>query len=268
MTITSDTKIAALLRESPDALEAIISLSPKYNKLRNPLLRKLMASRATIGMASRIGGRTPEDFFRVLEPLGFVVDRSAATAGEEPRTPRPAFMEQLAPEQVQDLDVRPILNAGKDPFNLILGKVQALRTGQVLRLINDFEPIPLIQLLGKQGFESWSEVVDGGTFHTWFHKSDEASLPNTRLKGSSDDFDARVEQFAGRTTTIDVRHLEMPLPMLTILDALEHLPDGHALYVNHKRIPVFLLPELEERRFEYRAKEIADGDVKLFIFKP
>ncbi|MCC6542735.1 MAG: DUF1858 domain-containing protein, partial [Flavobacteriales bacterium] len=48
MTITSDTKIAALLRESPDALEAIISLSPKYNKLRNPLLRKLMASRATI----------------------------------------------------------------------------------------------------------------------------------------------------------------------------------------------------------------------------
>ncbi|HNA34176.1 MAG TPA: DUF1858 domain-containing protein, partial [Flavobacteriales bacterium] len=125
MTITSDTKIAALLRESPDALEAIISLSPKYNKLRNPLLRKLMASRATIGMASRIGGRTPEDFFRVLEPLGFVVDRSASTGGEEPRTPRPAFMERLSPEQVQDLDVRPILNAGKDPFNLILGKVQA-----------------------------------------------------------------------------------------------------------------------------------------------
>ncbi|HNA34565.1 MAG TPA: DUF2249 domain-containing protein, partial [Flavobacteriales bacterium] len=95
-----------------------------------------------------------------------------------------------------------------------------------------------------------------------------ACLPYTQPKGSSDDFDARVEQFADRTTTIDVRHLEMPLPMLTILDALEHLPEGHALYVDHKRIPVFLLPELEERGFEYRVKEIADGDVKLFIFKP
>lgn len=38
--------------------------------------------------------------------------------------------------------------------------------------------------------------------------------------------------------------------------------------MNHKRIPVFLLPELVERGLEYRVKEIAEGDVKLFIFRP
>ena len=268
MTITANTKIAALLRTHPDALEAIISLSPQFNKLRNPLLRKLMASRATIGMASKIGGRTPEDFFRVLEPLGFVAYRAALSTAEEVLAPRPTFMDQLTPERVQELDVRPLLNAGKDPFNLILGRVKALPTGQALRIINDFEPIPLIQMLGKQGFLTHSALIDGNTWHTWFYRTNEGSLPDAKAAANSHDFDGRVEQFKGRTKTIDVRHLEMPLPMLTILDELGHLPEGHALYVHHKRIPVFLLPELEERQFEYRAKEIGEGDVKLFIFKP
>jgi hypothetical protein len=55
--------------------------------------------------------------------------------------------------------------------------------------------------------------------------------------------------------------------MLTILDVLEHLPQGKALYVHHKRIPVYLLPELAEKGFEYRIKEIKEGEVHLLIFK-
>ncbi len=265
--IHAGTKISALLRENPEALEAIVSLSPKFTKLRNPLLRKLMASRTTIGMASKIGGCTPQDFFAKLVPLGFTVDATKGAEPEQAQAPRPAFLERLDPAKVQELDVRPILNAGQDPFNLILGKVKALQTGEALRITNDFEPIPLIQLLGKQGFLTHSEVRDGNTWHTWFFKAEESAIPTTRAATNSDDFDTWTGKFEGRTTTIDVRHLEMPLPMLTILDALEHLPDGHALYVNHKRIPVFLLPELEERKFEYRVKEIAEGDVKMFIFR-
>jgi hypothetical protein len=66
---------------------------------------------------------------------------------------------------------------------------------------------------------------------------------------------------------VDVRHLEMPQPMITILDNLDHLPNETALYVYHKRIPVFLLPELAQRGFEYRIKEIQDGEVHLLIFR-
>lgn len=267
ITINANSKISTLLREHPDALEAIISISPKFNKLRNPLLRKLMASRATIRMASKIGGCTPEDFFAKLQPLGFTIDRAAAEEDEVEATPLPEFMQHVTPGNVVTLDVRPILNAGKDPFNMILKQVKALETRQTLKLINDFEPIPLIQLLGKQGFQSHSEIIDGNTYNTYFYKADDVQLPDANALGSSDDFDAKVKLFEGRTKTIDVRHLEMPLPMLTILDELENLPTDQALYVNHKRIPVFLLPELEERQFEYRAKEISEGDVKLFIFR-
>ena len=267
ITINANTKISVLLREHPDALETIIGLSPKFTKLRNPLLRKLMASRATIRMASKIGGCTPEDFFAKLQPLGFTIDHAAAEEVEAETTPLPEFMKHITPGNVVELDVRPILNAGKDPFNMILKQVKGLEARQTLKLINDFEPIPLIKLLGKQGFQSHSEIVDVTTYNTYFFKSDDVKLPDAKPLGSSDDFEAKVKLFEGRTKTIDVRHLEMPLPMLTILDELESLPADQALYVNHKRIPVFLLPELEERKFEYRAKEIAEGDVKLFIFR-
>lgn len=77
-TINANTKISTLLKENPDALEAIISISSKFNKLRNPLLRKLMASRTSINMASKVGGCSVNDFFKKLEPLGFTIDKDAA----------------------------------------------------------------------------------------------------------------------------------------------------------------------------------------------
>jgi len=269
ITINADTRIAVLLRENPEALEAIVSLSPRFKKLRDPFMRKLMAPRASIRMASKIGGCTPEDFFAKLEPLGFRIDRSGTSAAPaEEAVPKPEYLKQVRPQDIQEFDVRPILNGGQDPLNQILGRVKSLAPGQVLKIINDFEPIPLIQLLGKQGFGTWTETPGEGVFHTWFYKTAGSKLPDAAAPVASDDFDALVAKHEGRITTIDVRHLEMPLPMHAILDALDQLPADRALFVHHKRIPVFLLPELEERGFEYRAKPIAEGDVKLFIFRP
>jgi hypothetical protein len=59
----------------------------------------------------------------------------------------------------------------------------------------------------------------------------------------------------------------MPQPMLTILSELDKLPADKALHVYHKRIPVFLLPELADKNFEYRINEISDGNVHLLIYK-
>ena len=63
MIINANTKISKILKQNPDALEAIISINPRFEKLRNPLLRKLMAARTSIGMASKIGGFDVENFF-------------------------------------------------------------------------------------------------------------------------------------------------------------------------------------------------------------
>ncbi len=268
-TINANTKIASLLRQHPDALEAIISLSPKFTKLRNPILRKVMAARTSIAMASKVGGCSVDDFFSKLQPLGFSIDK--APVNVEPdieKRPIPAFMKNISTDKIVELDVRPVIETGKDPLDLIVKKVKGLEAGSVLKIINSFEPTPLMHLLGKQGFESYAEVVNDDLVNTFFFKKGDKPMPveikeNDHAKG----WDEIADRFKGKLVTIDVRELEMPLPMHNILDALKTLPKDKALFVYHKRIPVFLLPELDEQQFSYRIREISDGEVHLLIYK-
>jgi len=266
MIVNTNTKIATLLKQSPAALEAIISINPKFEKLRNPLLRKLMAARTSIAMACKISGNMPEEFFSKLEPLGFEIDERYEPDINEERPTLPVFFTNIKPGDVIDFDVRPIIDVGNDPLRLITEKVNALPKGGVLKIINSFEPAPLILLLKKQGFEYYADVINDKLVETYFYKKDDAEISLDESTCSSE-WDDCMQNFSGKMQTVDVRNLEMPKPMLTILDALDHLPSETALFVCHKRIPVFLLPELKEREFDYRIKEISDGEVHLLIFK-
>lgn len=267
MTINANTKIAPILKQNAKALEAIISISPKFEKLRNPLLRKVMAGRTTLAAASKFGGCSINDLYEKLQPLGFEIDRQPK-AIEEKKKPAPQFITALTKEQLVVLDVRPVIASGSDPLNVIMEKVKAIEPGQVLKVINTFEPTPLIVMLEKKSFETYVDEIDRDHFETYFHKALQ-SKPQAFTKPviAGNDWKEIEKKFVGKIQKTDVRHLEMPKPMLTILEALDRLPQDEALHVYHKRIPVFLLPELAQRGFEYRVKEIADGEVHLLIFR-
>ena len=268
MLINRQTKIAVLLKHHPDALETIVKLSPDFKKLQNPVLRKLMAGRTSIAMAAKIGGCRPEDFFEKLKPLGFETDLQTPEA-EETRggsRPIPVFLRELKETELIPLDVRPLLASGTDPLKQIQQQVKALKTGQVLRIINSFEPTPLIKLLEKQGFDTYVDHIEETRVDTYFYKPANASAPDPEAAATSSDWDTVLKRFEGKLVLIDVRRLEMPQPMMMILEALEKLSPEHALYVHHKRIPVFLLTELKERNFAYRIREISSGEVHLIIF--
>jgi len=267
MTINADTKIASIIKQNPAALEAIISINPKFEKLRNPLLRKLMAGRTSIQMASKISGSSLEDFYSKLEPLGFEIDKTITAGKNEEKPQLPTFFNSLKPDQIIEFDVRPIIEANEDPLSLIVKKVKSIQPGEALKIINSFEPTPLILLLKKQGFESYVDVVNDQLIETYFYKKDDAKVVIDKAENKTEDWDECLQRFQNKIQSIDVRALEMPKPMLTILDALEKLPSEIALFVYHKRIPVFLLPELKERKFDFRIKEISDNEVHLLIFK-
>jgi uncharacterized protein (DUF2249 family) len=267
MIINANTKISKILKQNPDALEAIISINPKFEKLRNPLLRKLMAARTSIGMASKIGGFSVENFFEKLQPLGFEIDRETVPESNKEKPKLPAFFNSIKPEQIVDFDVRPIIDAGEDPLTSIVDKVKKIPKGGALKIINSFEPTPLISLLKKQGFESFVDTIDDQLVETYFYKTSDAPVEINEKENNTEGWDELLKNFEGKMEEVDVRHLEMPQPMMTILEAIEKLPEDHALFVYHKRIPVFLLPELRERKFDYRIKEIAPNEVRLLIFK-
>lgn len=265
--INANTKIAQLLKDHPDALEAIISIDAKFQKLRNPLLRKVLAGRTSIAMASKMAGCKVNDFFLKLKPLGFEIDVNGVPIKEE-RKELPAFITALTKNQIIDFDVREILASGKDPLNPILEKVKSIQTGEALKIINTFEPVPLIKMLEKKGFVTYADVISNDLVETYFYKkSDKAGIEVESTATASHGWEEVMQRFSNKLVTIDVRALEMPQPMLTILSELEKLPRENALYVYHKRIPVFLLPELTEKKFDYRIKEISDGEVHLLIFR-
>jgi uncharacterized protein (DUF2249 family) len=268
MQINSKTKIADLLKFHPDALEAIITLSPDFKKLRNPILRKLMAGRTSIGMAAKIGGCKPEDFFEILKPLGFVSDNSVQEQDLVLRKSLKEFVKDIESAHIISLDVRAMLAEGNDPLKLIQRHIKELKKGQVLKIINTFEPTPLIKLLEKQGFESYVDLIEQNLIETYFYRIKPAkNIHQAAPEGVDNDWDQLLKQYENRMIEVDVRHLEMPGPMMTILEELDKLEHGKALYVHHKRIPIFLLSELKDRNFEYRINEISANEVFLLIFK-
>ena len=267
MTINANTKIARILKEHPDALEVLISINPKFEKLRNPLLRKLLAGRTSIVMASKMAGCDVNDFFNKLKPLGFEIN-VANLPLEEKIKEIPVFITKLTKEQIIDFDVRDLLASGKDPLNLILDKIKTVQAGQALKIINTFEPVPLIKMLEKQNFAVYTDVISDNLIETFFYKqTDKNIIAVSPAANASKGWDEVMNKFKNKLVTVDVRELEMPQPMLTILSELDKLYEDEALHVYHKRIPVFLLPELTDRKFEYRIKEISDGNVHLLIYK-
>ncbi len=263
MEVHANTKISAILREHPGALDAIVGISTHFEKLRNPLIRKLMTARTNVAMACKVAGCTIEDFRNSLEPLGFTVDTSMGTAVTKalPHSGKP-----IQPDNFIELDVRPIMAAGRDPLPDILERVRQLQDRQALKIINSFEPTPLILLLRKQGFSSHATKLSSGVVETFFYKEGAITIPEGNPE-VHDDWDRLMAGFKHQLHELDVRMLEMPLPMMTILETLDQLEPGKALLVHHKRVPVFLLPELEQRRFSYRTKELGNEGVQLLIYK-
>jgi len=66
------------------------------------------------------------------------------------------------------LDVRPVLDAQQAPLPAILDAVSRLEPGQGLLLIAPFEPAPLYDLLGNQGFSHETNVRPDGIWEIRF----------------------------------------------------------------------------------------------------
>lgn len=267
MVINKDTKISTILKENMDAVEAIASINRHFIKLKNPFLRKMLAPRVSVEGAAQVGNSTANRMLEALEKIGFEVQYEIEEINNNIETNSNIEMETT---NIVDLDVRPILDGGTDPFNAIMETLKTLKPEETLRIINTFEPIPLLNILKNKGYEYESKRPQDGIVHTYLHKVGDAVEETTNLdkvEGPDLSYEDLENKFAGKLVEIDVRDLEMPMPMVTILEAIESLEEGHALYVHHKRLPQYLLPELKKREFDYKKQEVDIDNMKLIIYR-
>jgi uncharacterized protein (DUF2249 family) len=161
------------------------------------------------------------------------------------------------------LDVRPIINAGGEPFGQIMATVSALKEGETLHMINSFEPVPLYRVLGSRGFTHRTEEQDG-VWHIYFSKG-EGEIAVADQEGEATCGGCHAE--APEVVEIDVRGLEPPEPMVRILEALPKIGERGILVVHHHREPLLLYEKLTQRGYEAKTIKINEGYYKVIITK-
>ncbi len=272
MKINDHTKIAELIKANKESINAIANVAPPLQRLKNPILRKVMASRVSIAEAVKMGGCTIEAFIAALLPLGFEYEKT--TDAVPVTSTRPTWLSGAKQETIIRYDVRPIIESGTDPLKAILGKFKDVPPGGILCIINSFVPTPLIHLLKQHKAEdSYVDMISDKESHTYFLKKKQEIEPHTVradkvIMDDETSFRTLYDSFPkDKIKETDVRAMEMPMPMQTILGELNVLPKDHILYVHHKRIPVYLLEELADKNYEVHIHTVDDSNVKMILFE-
>lgn len=267
MTTTSDQepilaswKIGDVLSRHPETLETLIAASPAFAKLRNPIMRKVQSRLVTVAQAAAIAGMEPAALTRRLNQTAGITAIDEDAAPLAPITAVKPDWVETAPVAAE-IDVRPMMARGEEPFKEIMAAARQVPAGEVLRLIAGFEPLPLYDALAKQGFSHWS-TPDGDCWEVRFHHEPTAVEAPPAAERRGLDWDAATAE-----VTIDVSELIPPEPLVKILQTLETLPPNARLLVHHVRRPMHLYGRLDELGYPHETREIAPGRVEVLIEK-
>ena len=252
--ITADTNLASLLDAHPELVELLAGYHDHFARLRNRLLRRVMAPRVTVGQAAAIAGLPVTEMVAVLrravgEPANAAETSPTSAADSEPAR-RPS---ELDGRRVVEVDVRDDIRRGEEPFARIMAAVKTVGAGDALVVRVPFEPVPLYDVLGRRGLAHWSERLAEADWRAWFYRGPATAAAPGR---------AAVPE-AG--STLDVRGLEPPQPMVRVLERLDTLPPDGTLTVLHERRPMFLYPQLDARGFSHETDEPEPGLVRIVI---
>jgi uncharacterized protein (DUF2249 family) len=173
------------------------------------------------------------------------------------------------PETFAELDVRPILREGGEPFEKIMQAITTLEPQQGLRLYSTFKPVPLFHVLGSKGFSYEAKELDGGDWEVLFRPSEAPAAAAAPAAGPAAPADASdTAGWPKPVEHMDNRDLDPPEPMVRILAALEKMEPGQVLSAFLCREPLFLLPELAKRGHAWRgAFEPDDGSTYKILIR-
>ncbi len=191
----------------------------------------------------------------------------------------PEAIKNIRPEHINDLDVRPILQSGGEPFSEIMAAVDETPANGAFRLRATFEPKPLFKVLGSQGWKYWVEYGSGDDWVIWFYQETEettsrsanssqvsTTLPSTlaSVVAQYPELPKRIKMTEG-LWTLDVRDLPPPDPMEITLAVLDQLPIGVRLLQINQRVPQFLFPMLPPRGMGAEILKSEENDVQIEI---
>lgn len=246
--VNAGDRVSDVLARDEALVEVFARHSPSFTRLRNRAMRRVMAPLVTVEQAARIARIPVGALLHDLNAALGVADAapSSGAAPASPPAPPPARRPDGAPEV--ELDVRPLLRAGEEPFSRIMAAVAALGADEVLHLRATFEPHPLIAVMKKRRFLCETAEHAPDDWSAWFWRARPGGATASSAAPPSPGTPAASPAAVG-TIELDVRGLEPPEPLLRTLAALETLPAGWSLLHINARVPQLLFPLLAEQGF-------------------
>ncbi|WDR06489.1 DUF2249 domain-containing protein [Devosia rhodophyticola] len=144
-----------------------------------------------------------------------------------------------------ELDIRPLLRSGGEPFGAIMGAVNQLENGQRLKLLATFKPEPLLPVMANKGFTSEATELEDGCWVVLF-------TPTAGICPTDVTSNAQAPQtWPDPVQYLDCSELDPAESIARILEALKALPQGEVLFVLLGGEPVVLYPELHRCGHEW-----------------
>ncbi len=165
--ITLETTIADLLNNYEGMKEKLIAINPKFKKLNNPILRRTVAKLATVKQAAIIGGMDAYDLLNQLrESVGQVPLKSNTVALKEEIT----LPEWIKKDPAISLNANEVLDNDENPLAKANQLLKTLGIGDILEIVSDFRPEPLIVEFSKKGHEVAVKEISDESFLTYIRK--------------------------------------------------------------------------------------------------
>jgi hypothetical protein len=166
--ISPKTKVGELLDAYPELENVLMAMSPAFEKLKNPVLRKTVAKVATLQQVSVVGGVNIDEMIRILRKnagqneMESLIEDQVIKVSELPEWFDKAKIKEK-------FDATSIINAGESPMKEILQRVSLLKPGDIFELTSPFTPAPIIDMLHAKKYKTCT-IVDNLNVLTYICK--------------------------------------------------------------------------------------------------
>jgi hypothetical protein len=172
--MNGDTKLSVALASNPAVLDYVIGLNPHdFERLRNPLMRKVMPPRITLRRIANMAGIPEQELLDIINRLAGqpleVVDPNRAPLKGSP-SQAPSWMASVDEKQISWVDVLDGDERLADPMPPINIGVNALKPGEVIGVKHKWEPQPLFDIWDMRGLDYWTRQVSDAEWHIFVHK--------------------------------------------------------------------------------------------------